>query len=138
MSKKFYVYSTLSADVRYQNTVPGGADLPQVVADVFIKGGAGVANDRFITPRGVVTEVTEEQVEQLRANNVFQLHEKNGYVEISEAKTDPDAAAADMTARDVSAPLVPEDLPADGRPTSDTPDEDAEQEAPRPTSKKRK
>lgn len=113
---KLYVYSTLSADVRYQNTAPGGADLPVVVSDVLVKGGAGVANDRLITPRGVVTEITEEQAEALRANPVFAMHEKNGFVQIGEAYVDPDKAAADMTGRDTSAPIVPEDLPADSLP----------------------
>ena len=118
MSKRFYVYSTLSADVRYQNHAPSGNDLPQVIADVFVKGGAGVANDRLITPRGVVTEVTAAEVEALQQNPVFQLHKKNGFVEISESSVDPDKAAADMTGRDQSAPIVPNDLPATEQPAS--------------------
>jgi len=61
-----------------------------VVSDVLVKGGAGVANDRLITPRGVVTEITEEQAEALRANPVFAMHEKNGFVQIGEAYVDPD------------------------------------------------
>lgn len=113
---KLYVYSTLASDVRYQNTAPGGADLPVVVSDVLVKGGAGVANDRLITPRGVVTEITEEQAEALRANPVFAMHEKNGFVHIGDAYVDPDKAAADMTGRDQSAPIVPEDLPQDSQP----------------------
>jgi hypothetical protein len=114
--KKMYVYSTLSSDVLYQNHAPGGADLPIVVSEVLIKGGAGVANDRLITPRGVATEVTEQQAEALRANPVFQMHEKNGFVQISDARVDADVAAADMAGRDNSAPIVPEDLPSDSKP----------------------
>ena len=79
-----------------------------------------MANDRLITPRGVVTEITEEQADYLRANKVFQLHEKNGFVQISDAKTDPDKAAADMTGRDQSAPEVPQTLPEDLQPTSES------------------
>jgi len=114
---KLYVYSTLAADVAYTNHQQGGGDLPIELPPVLVKGGAGVANDRFITPRGVVTEITEEQGEYLRQNVLFQLHEKNGYVEISGSYVDPEKAAADMTGRDVSAPIVPEglgdsDLPA--------------------------
>lgn len=110
MSKKFYVYSTLTGDVQYTNFRQGGGDIPVAEVAVTIQGGAGVANDRFVTPRGVVTTVTEEQVEHLRANKVFQLHEQNGFVQISEAQVDPDKAAADMTGRDDSAPLVPQDM----------------------------
>lgn len=116
---KLYVYSTLSCDQNYTNHVTGGADIPQALPPVFIAGGAGVANARLITPRGVVTEITEEQAEYLRANPMFQLHEKNGYVQISADKVTPDKAAADMTGRDQSAPIVPQDMPADQQPTGD-------------------
>lgn len=118
MPKKLYVYSTLSSDVNYTNHVPGGGDLPIALPSVHIKGGAGVANDRLITPRGVVTEITEEEAEYLRANTVFQLHEQNGFVEISDVSIDPDKAAANLEGRDQSAPLVPQDLPADNQPTN--------------------
>lgn len=114
---KLYVYSTLSSDMNYTNHAQGGADLPQALPPVFVKGGAGVANDRLITPRGVATEITEEQAEYLRANVLFQLHEQNGFVQISDAKVDADVAAADMQGRDQSAPIVPQDLPNDQQPT---------------------
>lgn len=104
-----YVFSTLASDVAYTNHVPGGADLPIELPPVLIKGGAGVANDRLITPRGVATPVTEEQVEYLRANPVFQLHEENGFITVSDTNLDPDKVAADMTGRDNSAPIVPQD-----------------------------
>lgn len=105
----YYVYSTLAADVAYTNHIAGGADMPQELPPVCIHGGAGVANDRLVTPRGVATAVTAAQVEYLRANEVFKLHEANGYVMISEKRADPDTVAADMEGRDVSAPLVPQD-----------------------------
>jgi len=106
---KLYVYSTLASDVNYTNHVPGGGDLPIELPPVHIKGGAGVANDRFVTPRGVATEIDEEQLAYLRANEVFKMHEKNGFIEVSESKVDPDIVAADMTGRDNSAPIVPQD-----------------------------
>lgn len=114
-----YVYSTLASDVAYTNHVPGGGDLPIPLPPVLIKGGAGVANDRFVTPRGVATEVTEAQVEYLRANQVFKLHEWNGFVVIEAQKVDPDQMAAVMTGRDNSAPMVAQDLPADSQPTGE-------------------
>jgi len=115
---KLYVFSTLASDVTYTNHAPGGADLPKVIAEVKIKGGAGVANDRFVTPRGVVTTVTAEEAEALRSNPVFNLHEANGFVQISEKSGDADDVAADMTGRDNSAPLVSQDLPADTQPAN--------------------
>lgn len=116
---KLYVYSTLAASVAYTNHADGGADLPIPLPPVLIKGGAGVANEHLITPRGVATEITEQQAEYLRGNALFQLHEKNGYVQISTANTDPEKAAADMEARDNSAPMVPPDLPEDMQPSGD-------------------
>jgi hypothetical protein len=109
MSKKLYVFSTLASAVAYTNHAQGGGDLPIDLPPVVIKGGAGIANERIVTPRGVATEVTEEQVEYLRANQVFQLHEKNGFVMVSGTYGDPDTVAADMTGRDISAPVVPQD-----------------------------
>lgn len=109
MSKKLFIFSTLASDVAYTNHEQGGGDLPVALPSVVIKGGAGVANDRIVTPRGVATEVTEAQVEYLRQNEIFKLHEKNGFVMVSESYADPDEVAADMTGRDNSAPIVPQD-----------------------------
>lgn len=118
---KLYVYSTLACDMAYTNHQDGGADMPIDLPPVYVKGGAGVANDRLITPRGVVTEVTEQEAEYLRANKVFQLHEKNGFVMISEGKKDPEKVAADMTGRDQSAPVVPDDMREDDMPMDEKP-----------------
>lgn len=110
MAKIIVVYSTLASDMIYTKDAKGGADLPIIVDKVFIKGGAGVANDRLITPMGVATMVTAEQLEVLKANHVFQLHEANGYIIVSEEKGDPEKFAADMNAGDPSRPLNDQDL----------------------------
>lgn len=109
MSKTLIIFSTLASDVAYTNHSQGGGDMPIELPPVVVKGGAGVANDRLVTPRGVATRVTEEQVEYLRQNEIFKLHEKNGFVMVSESAGDPDTVAADMTGRDNSAPIVPQD-----------------------------
>jgi len=121
MAKKdfLYVYSTLATDMNYTNYTEGGADLPVAKPAVFIKGGAGVANDRLITPRGVITQVTEEDLAYLEANPVFQLHKTNGYILVEKSKLDPEKVAADMTGRDNSAPMVEHDVPADQLPKKD-------------------
>lgn len=112
MSKKLYIFSTLAADVSYTGYSDAKGDaLPKVQMSVVVKGGAGVANRRTIeTPRGVVTSVTEEEAKFLSSHPVFAKHLKNGYVSISEKSADGDEAAADMTGRDASAPLVDEDF----------------------------
>lgn len=108
-----YVYSTLANDNRYAVYVKGGADLPRVARTILVKGGAGVADSRLVTPRGVVTTVTDDELESLLDSKVFNRHLERGFVTVSTAKEDPEAVAADMASRDASAPVVPEDYTAD-------------------------
>ena len=134
-----FIFSTLASDVAYTNHAQGGGDLPIELPPVVIKGGAGVANDRLVTPRGVATRVTEEQVEYLRQNEIFKLHEKNGFVMVSESAGDPDTVAADMTGRDNSAPIVPQDnLAPDAATVVGGEETDASQAAPATGGRKRK
>jgi hypothetical protein len=105
-----YVASTLAAPTEYTGWKSNGNDMPQREHSVTIAGGAGVANKHFITPHGVVTNVSDADAEFLRGNTVFQLHEKNGYVQILERKPeDADAVAADMAGNDPGAPLTEAD-----------------------------
>jgi len=110
MSKDLYVFSTLSNDQKYVSYETTSSGLQVEKGFVEIVGGANVANKNVITPRGVATKVTAEQLEQLRKNHVFQQHEHNGFITISEGKADADEVAADMTGRDESAPLVDQDF----------------------------
>lgn len=134
-----FIFSTLASDVAYTNHAQGGGDMPIELPPVVVKGGAGVANDRLVTPRGVATRVTEEQVEYLRQNEIFKLHEKNGFVMVSESAGDPDTVAADMTGRDNSAPIVPQDnLAPDAATVVGGEETDASQAAPATGGRKRK
>src|SRR6059058_692352 len=83
----FCVFSTLTCDNVYSDYKDTNGH-PVPTRSVLVKGGAGVANDRVITPRGVATMVTEEDVALLQRNSVFKLHMDNGFVTI-EAVTRP-------------------------------------------------
>ena len=107
---KLYVYSTLAADVDYTPYVKGGGDLPVAQPAIRIKGGAGVANDRVISPVGVMTEIEADQLMLLRSDAVFVLHEANGYIKLSEKAHEVEAVTGDMQGRDNSAPAIPEDF----------------------------
>jgi len=110
-----FVYSTLSSSVTYENHQPTH-DMPRVIASVTIGGGAGVIGNFMQTPKGVCTEVTDEELEALRSNSIFQLHEANGFIKVEvtrHKKKDVEVAVADMQARDPSAPTVPEDFVGD-------------------------
>lgn len=110
MAKDHFIYSTLSADQEYTHYVQGGGDLPVAAGSVFVKGGANVADKRLLTPQGVVTRVTDEQLAFLETNEVFQLHKKNGFIRVSSKREDPEVVAADMTTRSPDAPLVDNDF----------------------------
>lgn len=131
------VFSTLSCDVDYTNYTSGGGDMPVPMPSVKIKGGAGVANDRLVTPLGVATQVTEEQVAYLRQNPVFQMHEKNGFVMISEKRGDADAVAADMSGADGSAPLTVADVSGESDTAVVVGGESVTDEAPKPRGRRK-
>ena len=120
MAKVIVIYSTLASDMAYTNYGAGGADVPVAEQSVFVKGGAGVANDRLVTPMGVATVLHDDQhstasekLDYLKANKVFQMHEKNGYVIVSEEKQDPEKMAANMNTNDPSKPLNDQQLTKD-------------------------
>lgn len=112
MSKN-YVYSTLAADTRYTVYAKTVSDLPVASNGVLIKGGAGVANKHFVTHRGTVTEVTDEELALLESNPVFKRHVAGGYVSVDKKRVDVEKVVSDMTGRDVSAPIVPQDYDAE-------------------------
>lgn len=110
---KVYVFSTLANDQNYQNWVKGGADVPIKGHSVIIKGGSGVANDRLITPLGVVTEIDEADLEALDLNPVFVKHRQDGFITVRSKKAEAEKVASDMNRADKSAPLTAADFAND-------------------------
>ena len=109
---KHYCFSTLTNDQKYQNysTPPHGGQ-PTPVESVMIGGGANVAPQNLITPRGVLTVINDKQYEILKRNFVFNQHVKSGHIVVRDSNIDPDKAAQkDMEAEDGSAPLTPKKL----------------------------
>lgn len=109
---RIFIFSTLAAAVRYTNYDKGGADLPVAVGDgVLIEGGTGVADKNLVTPRGVVTEVSPEQLVYLQQNPIFLLHKKNGFIAVEESAKDPERVIGEgMQPQDASAQLTPDDF----------------------------
>lgn len=120
MSKKLYVTSTLGQDVHYTDYRPGGADLPQKGEGVTIYGGTAVMDSkRLVTPQGVVTSITPEDLEILERNNVFQQHRDNGFVTVSDVNRDPEVTVAGgMEQKDNSAQLTKHDFEEGAAPVS--------------------
>lgn len=114
----YYVYSTMTCDVEFRLYKQNSSkDLSQVEKDndgkpikILIKGGNGVANKVLHTPKGVVTSVTDEEMEILKNNVSFQKKEKRGFLSYDRKEVKPEKKAKDMKAKDSSAPLTPEDF----------------------------
>lgn len=121
---RHYVFSTLSASVRYVNHEKGGADLPVEIGDgVLIEGGTGVMNRNFMTPRGVMTEVSSEQMEYLGQNYLFQLHKRNGFITVEDSNKDPEKVVSEgLIPGDEGRQLTPEDFGKDGHGVSNGPE----------------
>lgn len=117
MSK--FICSKLSSDNVYATYKKKGAnDLPGIEKKILIKGGAGVANDRIVTPHGVVTEISDEELEFLQKNSPsFNRHVDRGYLKVltkNPSESDTKKVAGDME-EDESAPLTPEKLKSEGK-----------------------
>ena len=84
--KKAYVFSTLACDQRYISYVTSPGGMATEERSVFVKGGTGVANDRIITPIGVMTEIDESEIALLEENPVWKIHASGGYVQIQKSK----------------------------------------------------
>jgi len=111
MSKKVYVYSTMTGPVEYAIWVPGGGDIPTIQKSVRIEGGANVADKHLHTPRGVCTIISEDDYEILKQDGVFQIHEKGGFISVEHNEAPSiERAVADMESQDQSAPLTPNDF----------------------------
>lgn len=88
-----YVYSTVTASIAYK------------IGDktIVIKGGANVTDKHMWTPRGVATQVTKEELEELRKIPSFSSREEEGYFSTSQFEKDPNKVADSMAGADKSA-----------------------------------
>lgn len=106
-----YIYSTMSADVAYVGFISSPAGIKTPAKKIIIAGKANIADKRLDTPKGKVTEVSDEDYTALQEIPLFQLHVKNGFIKVENRKKDTDKATKDMTEKDKSAPKTPSDYP---------------------------
>ena len=108
-----FIVSRLTATVEYTIYVKGNTDIPQVQRSIIVQGGADVMNRSLVTPLGVGTSVTDEELEALEAHPVFALHKSNGFVAVLGSKTDDPSSIGAGMAKDVkSAPVTEADFTA--------------------------
>jgi len=113
-----FILSKLSNNQNYVKWVKGANGINQACESVLIKGGADVINKRTLeTPQGVVTEVTEAQLELLKENPDFRAQVEAGFLSIIENKISEEKAeekAAEMP-KDNSRQKTPKDYKSKGK-----------------------
>lgn len=123
----YYVYSTLSQDNLYTVYKAGRNPAEPRIKDkqVLIRGGAGVINKNFVTPRGTVTKITAEELKVLMGDNptdeksgsvTFKRHIARGFIIVEKIKTNPAKVAKDMTERDMGAVATLKEIHERGAP----------------------
>lgn len=112
MSRNF-VYSTLTSNQKYVKWKVLDNGMQMHDGYVLIHGGANVATGsapKTITPRGVVTKVSDEELDLLMNDFTFKRHMENGFIKVEKYQDNADKVAKDMAPKDDSAPRTPEDL----------------------------
>lgn len=112
MAKQLFILSTLTNDQEfrlYNKSAPGRA--PTDKGAIIIKGKAGLPNKNLLTPRGVATPVTDEQVSLLEDMKVFQRLKANGWVTVlNDDPRDADERAKDQNEGDGSKQLTEKEI----------------------------
>lgn len=101
-----YIYSTLSNDQQFTvwNTDEDGKRLPIIQRQILINGKANIANKKtLITPKGIITKVTEEELGQLQRVSAFCSHVKDGFISIEHDKKEVEEVVKNMKGKDKSA-----------------------------------
>ena len=107
-SGSVYIFSTLACDQKYQNyEINSGIAIP--TQSISVAGGTGIMDERFVTPLGVMTAVSEDDYAALQINPDFQLHVKNGFIVVQKQEADPEKVAADMNMEDPARPITQDD-----------------------------
>ncbi len=107
------MYSTATGDMEYVEWAPRvkGEGGPNVkVHKVIIRGGANRIDRHHRTAKGVMTCVSNEDMEMLKANSNFKRHVEKGYMVVLDKDVSADKVAKDMAPKDGSAQLVEADF----------------------------
>lgn len=110
--KQQFIVSTATNDNHfpiYGDRAPGRA--PTVKGSITIKGKAGLPNKHLLTPRGVVTSVTSEELAELEKHKIYLRMRDNGWFTVVNADPrDADKIAADQAEGDGSKQLTKAEL----------------------------
>lgn len=110
-----HVISTATSGVDF-TLYAMGKDQHKPVKKISIAGGSNVANKHLVTPMGVATEVSEDDLQELLSLQIFQRQMDRGFFRVVNSKRDPEQVitSTGMETADESAPLTPESIAAEG------------------------
>lgn len=125
----YYVYSTATCGcdyVQYEDNSSKDLGVVKRRADgspfrVTINGGHGVSDKHFVTPRGVVTSVSDEDMDFLLQNHAFLRHVKAGFLAYDKKEVKTEKKVQDMNQKDGSSPITPADFEKGENSSADTP-----------------
>jgi hypothetical protein len=108
-----FIYSTLTCTNTFA-VFAAKSDphsLSRVIKRIAILGGHGMKNPQGIdTPKGVVTKVTDGDLELLQSMVAFRSQVEAGYLVVDKNNVDPATKAESMNSKDGSSPLTPKDF----------------------------
>lgn len=107
-----YICSTVTSHIEIVEYDTTQGPLPKVVRKVNIMGGANLPPKTLVTPKGVLTPVSAEDLAFLMQSKEFARQLKAGFMTVINGKSEDDleAAVAGMQAKDGSAPKVSKDF----------------------------
>lgn len=113
-SPLFWVFSTLTASQAYQADAQRGESWIKEGPEIIIQGGHGLtvrnSQGAILTPRGVSTRVTADELEWLKKCSAFNAHVKAGKITVESSEIDAEKVAADMECHNGDAQLSLADL----------------------------
>lgn len=122
-----YVISSLSRDNTFAVYEKKSGNVLVIKKSILIKGGAHVADKKtLVTPNGVPTEVSKEDLEILKENYAFKKFLERGFMKIMESgsKFKAQDESEKMTEKDASAQITKEDYEKKGKKAPRTKRED--------------
>lgn len=104
-----FITSKMAAPVIYTFYTKGANNINLITDEITVNGGADVINKKTLdTPQGVVTELTDEQIEKLKSHPLFQMHIANGAIAIHSVEKEAKKIEKELE-KDKSSQITPED-----------------------------
>ena len=104
-----YIASKMSAPVDYAFYSKGASGINVVTKTIHVYGGADVINKKtLLTPEGVVTELSDDDINMLKTHSLFIEHQKNEVVAICGSEKEAKKVAKTLE-EDKSSQITPKD-----------------------------